>query len=193
MRKIKKQNSQVIVLYGAMAVGKLTVGKVLQKKLGYKLTHNHLINNLVLSVFDRNTIKANKMIEDLRFKFYEESAKLGKNLIITHCYAHDYVSPTGLSDPEYLNILEKKLKRAGANVVFVHLQANSDAILKRVKNISRKKHEKLTDVSVMKNYLNTKNFITSAPVKNNLVIDNTNLSPQKVAEIIMKYLKVQRH
>lgn len=190
MRRVKnkKTKSTIIVLYGAMAVGKLTVGKVLAKKLGYKLTHNHLINDLVWSVFKRNSLESNTIGEKFRYEFYETAAKSRHSLVITHCYAHDYYSQTGLSDPQYLKTLEKHLEKAGAKVLFVHLQAERQTLLKRVKNASRKKHSKLTDASIMKDYLNAKDFTTSAPVKNNLVIDNTNLSPKKVAEIIIKKL-----
>jgi|GEM_PF-3574071 len=38
----------VIVLYGPMAVGKLTVAQKLSKKLKMKLSHNHLLNNFNL-------------------------------------------------------------------------------------------------------------------------------------------------
>ena len=186
---MEKAKSKVIVLYGAIAVGKLTVAKALEKELGYKLTHNHLINDLVFSVFGRETIEGNKMVEKLRLEFYEEAAKTGKNFIITHAYANDFISPTGLSDPKYLKILEYRLEKVGAGVLFVHLQANKKTILSRVKNTQRKKYGKLTKVSIMRNYLNTLDFIASAPVKNNIVINNTGLSPQKVAQIIIKHLK----
>ena len=95
------------------------------KKLGYKISHNHLINDLVLSVFERGTIEANKIIENLRYEFYETAVSFEKNLIITHCYAHDYVSPTGLSDPDYLKTLEHRLGKAGARVTFINLHTHA--------------------------------------------------------------------
>ncbi len=186
---IKKNNPTVIILYGAMAVGKLTVGKELAKQLKYKLTHNHLINDLVSSVFDRDTFELNSLVEKLRYEFYESAVKYGHNIIITHCYSHSYVSPTGLSDPDYMKNLENKLVKSGAKVLFVHLQADAESLLTRVKNASRREHKKLTNVSVMKVLINEKDFKTSAPVKNNLVIDNTKLSPKKVVQIIVDHLK----
>lgn len=185
---IQKNNPTVIILYGAMAVGKFTIGKELVKMLGYKLTHNHLINDLVWSVFERGSLESNKISERLRYEFYEESVKSGQSIIITHCYSHDYVSPTGLSDPKYLKTLENKLTKAGGKVLLVHLQAENQAILDRVSNTSRKQHKKLTKVSVMKKLLKSKDFSTSAPVKNNFVLNNTNLSPKKSSQIIIEHL-----
>lgn len=188
---MKKEESTptAVIIYGAMAVGKLTVGKELAKKIGYKLTHNHLINDLILSVFERGTLDANRLIEKLRYEFYDAALKAGQNIIITHCYSHNYISPTGLSDPDYLKNIEKRIKKAGGKVLFVHLKANNKELLKRVTNDSRKQHRKLTKVSIMKEYLKAKDFTTSAHVKNNLVIDNTNLSATKTAAIIAKHLK----
>lgn len=189
MKKNKTKKSHIIVLCGAMAVGKLTVGKVLAKKLGYKLTHNHLINDMVRSVFERGTFEACALMERFRDEFFRAIAKSGRDVVITYCYSHGYVSPTGLTDPQYLKTLEKRLEKESAQVLFVHLWADEKTLLKRVKGESRKEHSKLTNASIMKKLLKEKDFITSAPVKNNLVIDNSKLSPQKVAQVIIESLE----
>ncbi|MDP3880936.1 MAG: AAA family ATPase [bacterium] len=186
----KKKKPQVIVLYGAMAVGKLTVAKIIAKKLNYHVTHNHLINNLVLSVFERETLEANKIMEKLKYEFYELCVKSSKNIVITHCYAHDYVSPTGLKDPIYMKRLETRLVNAGADVYFVHLKASKAALLSRVANKDRNQYHKLTKRSVLRRFLKTEDFETSAPVKSNLAIDNSNLSPEATARKIIKTLKL---
>jgi shikimate kinase len=180
-----------IIIYGMVAVGKLTVAKALQKELGYKLTHNHLINDLVWSIFERQTLEGNRLIEKLRFELYEEAVREGVSIIITHCYSHDYISPTGLSDPDYLRQLENKLEAAGAQTLFVHLQADRNVLLERVQGESRKEYRKLTDVSQMEKYLNDKSVdvTTSALVKNNIVIDNTHMTAEDVVKIIAEYLE----
>ncbi len=176
-----------IVLYGMVAVGKLTVARALQEELGYRLTHNHLINDLVWSIFDQGTLEGNSLIERLRYELYEKAIRRGVNVIITHCYSHEYVSPTGLTDPQYLIELEKRLEAAGGQTFFVHLQAERSALLERVQGESRREYRKITDVSMMKDYLDSKDLDvrTSAPVRNNLVIDSTNLKPEDVVKIIV--------
>ena len=42
----------VVFLYGPPAVGKLTIAQELQKKLGYKLLHNHLLISVFDNIFD---------------------------------------------------------------------------------------------------------------------------------------------
>ncbi len=185
-----KKKPLAIIVYGTVAVGKLTVAKALEKELGYKLTHNHLINDLVWSIFDRGTYEANSLIERLRYELYEDAIRKGVSIIVTHAYSDTYISPTGLSDPEYMKTLEDKIEHAGGTAVFVHLQASPEALLERVQGESRKAFRKLTDLSIMKLRLEDKSLdvTTSAPVKDNLVIDNTDLSPESVVEIIKEYL-----
>jgi len=181
-----KDKPVAVVIYGMVAVGKLTVARALQKEFGYRLTHNHLINDLVWSIFDRGTLEGNSLIERLRYELYEEAVRQGVNVIITHCYSHDYVSPTGLSDPDYLKTLEEKLQDAGARTLFIHLQADNQTLLERVQGESRHEYRKLTDVEKMSEYLNDKSLDvrTSASVKNNVVIDNTNMSVEEVVRLV---------
>jgi deoxyadenosine/deoxycytidine kinase len=186
---IKKQ-STVIIIYGPIAVGKLTVAKELAKKIDFKVTHNHLINDLAWSVFTRGEKDTNAVVEKLRYDFYESAIKYGHNIILTHTFSYNYVSGTGLKDPDYMKKLEKKLEKAGAKVLCVHLQAHTEKLFERVKGESRKEHKKLVDVKILKNLSKEKDWITTAPVKNNLIIDNTNLSPKKTAALIIEHYKI---
>jgi shikimate kinase len=181
-----------VILYGMVAVGKLTVAKALQQELGYRLTHNHLINDLVWSIFEPRTLDGNQLIEKLRYELYEEAARHGVSVIITHAYSHAYVSPTGLSDPDYMRALETKLEAAGADTFFVHLQADRETLIERVQGESRREHRKLTDVSTLMEYLGGKNDLdvtTPAPVRNNLVIDTTDLTVEETAKRIAEEVR----
>ena len=82
-----------------------------------------------------------------------EAAKEGISFVTTQAYSYDYVSPTGLSDPEYLLKLERSLQNAGAEVHFVYLQASDEEIMERVTGESRKEHGKLTNEIVMRQIL----------------------------------------
>jgi deoxyadenosine/deoxycytidine kinase len=193
MKENHLEGPTAIIIYGMIAVGKLTVAKALQEKLGYRLTHNHLINDLVWSLFDHGTLEANSLIERLRYELYEEAIKKGVCIIVTHAYSASYVSPTGLSDPEYMRVLESKLEAAGAKILFVHLQADTPILLKRVQEESRRAYKKLTDVSKLNEYLYKENLdtTTSAPVRNNLVIENAEVTPASAADMIIKRLHEQ--
>lgn len=184
---MNKKKPTVIILYGPMAVGKLTVAQKLSKKLKMKLSHNHTLNDFVDTIFERDELERYKYIEKLRYQFYEEAVKSGHSFILTHCFSYNFVNPaTGVSDPKYLKNLETKLTKAGARVCFVHLKADDSELMRRVSMESRKLHRKLIQKSIMKKCLKEEDWQTSAPVKNNVVINNTNLSPQKVVAMIIK-------
>ena len=182
---MKKTN--IIIIYGAIAVGKLTVARLLAEKIGYKLSHNHLLNDLVYSTFEKNTPLGKGVLEKFRYLFYEEVVKAGINTIITHAYSHTYVSPTGQSDTTYIQNLENLFEKLGAHVTFIHLKASNDVLLKRATQDSRKEFGKLTDTEIMKDVLERNDFATSAPVKNDIIIDTSLLTADEtVAHIIEK-------
>ena len=78
---------KVVVIYGPPAVGKLTVGKILQKRIGYKLLHNHLTYDLARSIFDdMDTLSEVNM--NLRLYMIKEAAiRATEGLILTYVYA----------------------------------------------------------------------------------------------------------
>ena len=195
MKRLKKSSKNrkpiVIFFYGPIAVGKLTVAKILSKKLGYKLAHNHHVNDFVEEVFVRHTYEANYMKEFLRYALLENMIKAKINFVATHCYWQNFVSKTGLTDPKYVKTLEKKLTKLGAKFYPVHLKASNKELLRRVSMNSRKAFRKLHSKKKMREYLSRLDLQTSPKLKNNYIIDNTNLSPQRVADMIIKHFKLK--
>jgi shikimate kinase len=194
MQKLKKSSNKkpiVVFIYGPQAVGKLTVARILSKKLGYTLVHNHHINDFVQEIFERDTYASHAMKDQLRYIVMENMVKANVNFIATHCYAHDFISKAGLSDPKYVQTLEKKLTKLGAKFYAVHLKADSGELLRRVSMSSRKEFKKLTDKKIMQKLILMRDWQTSPRLKNQLIIDNTNLSPQKVSDMIIKYFKLK--
>jgi shikimate kinase len=194
MKKLKKSSNKkptVVFIYGPIAVGKLTVARLLSKKLGYRLAHNHHINDFVHEIFDRDTYASHAMKDQLRYIVMENMVKAKISFIATHCFSYNFVSLAGLSDPKYVQTLEKKLTKLGANFYAVHLKAESEELLRRVNRNSRKEFKKLTDKKIMSELLHTKDWHTSPKLKNQLIVDNTNLPPEKVSDMIIKYFKLK--
>ncbi|KKQ27923.1 MAG: hypothetical protein US45_C0018G0017 [Candidatus Nomurabacteria bacterium GW2011_GWA1_37_20] len=192
LKKLLKNKKPIIVfIYGPMAVGKFTVARILSKKLRYKFTHNHALNDLVDGIFTRGTYANGVMKDRLRYDLLENAVKAGISLVTTHAYSHNYVSPAGLTDPKYVQTLEKKLTKLGAQFFTTHLKASNEELLRRVNMSSRKAFGKLTDKKIMRKFILQKDWQTSPKLKNNLVIDNTNLSPKKVSDIIIRHFKIK--
>lgn len=195
MKKLKKSSKNrkptVVFIYGPQAVSKFTVSTLLSKKLGYKLAHNHHLNDFVNEIFPRHSYASDVIKDFLRPYLLENVVKAKLNLVTTHCYSHNFVSKTGLSDPKYVETLEKNLFRLGAKFCPVHLKANNVELLRRVTMASRKKFQKLTEQKRMKYLSKICDWDTSPKLKNNFVINNTNIPPRKTANIIIKHFKLR--
>ena len=197
MKRLKKSSENkkfiVVVFYGATAVGKYTVAKEFQKQTGYKFFHNHQTYDIARSLFESGTIHIARLYENLRFTIFKEIAIAKLNTVTTQDFFADHVTETGLSHKNYMRKIESIIEKAAGAVYFVHLKANKDVLLKRVAGNSRKKFLKMSDPKVLWKRLNNekRDLMTSAPVKNNLVIDNTKLSPKKVSDIVIKHFKIK--
>lgn len=196
MKKLKKSSKKnkptfnVVMVYGTAAVGKFTVANELQKMVNYKFIHNHDTFDLVRSLFERIDSNFDRVIEKIRFFLFQEISKANINVITTIMYSSSAISQTGLTDSAYMRKLESIVTKGGGRMCFIHLIADREVILKRVTGRSRKKFKKIKDVEKMKEILNRNDWRIMAPVKNNLQIDNTNLSPKKVAKIIKDYFEL---
>jgi len=199
MKKLKKYSNKkgkftIVIIYGAFAVGKYTVASVFQKITGYKLFHNHDVYDLSRKFVERGSLEIDRFNENLRLALFKEIALSHINVVATHAYSANYVSRTGLGDASYMKKIELIITKAGGSAYFVHLIAAPDTLLKRVVGGSRKKFLKLSNLKVYKDILadKRKDWKTSAPVKNNLVIDNTNISAEKVASMIIKHFNLNK-
>ena len=190
--KNKKPDFTVVIFYGAFAVGKYTVAKEFQKETGFRFFHNHHTVDLVDELFPRATLPSARLNEKIRFEAFKEIARSKINVVVTHAYSAEFVSKTGISDPGYVKKVEKIINTGGGVCYFVHLVASDETLIKRVSGKSRRKFKKLKDPVIMKKVLKEigRDFKTSAPVKNNLQIDNTNLSPKKVVQIVRKHFNL---
>jgi shikimate kinase len=197
MRKSpKSQNNKkftVVVFYGIFAVGKYTVASEFQKRMKYKFFHNHDVYDLSRKFVDRGTLDIDRFNQNLRFAIFKEIALSRINTVVTHAYSATYVSKTGLGDPAFMKKIQAIVEKAGGAIHFVHLKANKKELMKRVRGASRKKFLKLVDPATMADILENKvkDLNSSAPVKSNLVIDNTKTSPKKVVDMVIKHFKLK--
>jgi len=199
MKKLKKllnkePKFKVVIFYGPFAVGKYTVAEEFHKQTGFKFYHNHHTYDLARELFERGTIHIDSLCESLRLSIIKEISKAKLNVVTTHAYSANFISKTGLSDPQYMKKLESIINKAGGIAYFIHLTAKPDVLLKRVSGNSRKKFNKLKDVKVMENLINNKekikSWVISAPVKNNIEIENSNLSPKQVVKQVRELTQI---
>lgn len=176
---------KLVFIYGPPGVGKFTVGKQLAKITGYKLFPNYLTSNLVEPIFGQRTKKSHRLIYKYRRELIEAAAKWGiRNLISTHVYKKP-------KDNNHIRKIIRIIKQYRGRIYFVRLYCDLQELFRRIKHPSRRKFPfKIKTIKDLKEYMRH-NVFCSIPHVKSLVIDNTKLSPKKVAEEIKNYYKLK--
>jgi len=126
-----------IILFGPLAVGKMTVGQELAKITGLKLFHNHMTIEMVLPFFDMKSQRFKKLVNSFRVQMFEEVAKSDlEGLIFTYVWELDQKKDCDFVD-RIVGIFEKE----NASVYYVELEADVEERLKRNKSANRLKYK----------------------------------------------------
>ncbi|MCL5100532.1 MAG: AAA family ATPase [Candidatus Marsarchaeota archaeon] len=173
----------LIYIYGPPGVGKYTVGKELSKITGYKLFHNQLSIEFVLSVFEFGTPAFNKLVLKFRAEIIEEAARNNVSLIFTSGYAKGY-------NEDIMKDIVNRVEKHKGKVYFVQLFCEKKELMKRIGNPSRKSFHKIRSRTFMEKILKRYNHFSSIPFRKSLFIDNTRRNPKDVAREIASHYKL---
>jgi cytidylate kinase len=188
------KNMKFIILFGPQAVGKMTVGQELAKQTGLRLFHNHMTIDLVSQFFDYGTPQGKRLVGLFRREIFEEVAKSDlPGMIFTYVWAFNLQS-----DWDYIEKVSSLFESNGATVYYVELEATMEERLERNKSPHRLEHKPTKRnlewserdlISSMDKY--RLNSIDGEIQKENYIkINNTNLSPEEVANIIKEQFKL---
>lgn len=129
-------------IYGLPASGKHTIAQHLATLTGYKLFHNHLAVDLLLSVFDFGSEPFVELREQIWLSVFEQaSASDLPGLIFTF-------APERTVRPSFIPTGLDLLARNGAGVDFIELQCPLPELKHRLDNSSRQNFKKLTSVTL---------------------------------------------
>lgn len=179
---------KLIIIFGPQAVGKMTVGQELEKITGLKLFHNHMTIELVSHFFNYGTKAGKRLVSLFRNEIFEEVAKSDlEGLIFTYVWGFDIPS-----DWDYIDKVCNIFESQGGTTYFVELEANLEERLVRNKTPHRLQHKptKRDIERSERDLLGTaeKYRLNSKPGElqreNYIRINNTDLSPETVAEMI---------
>ena len=179
---------KLIIITGPHAVGKMTVGQELTKITDLKLFHNHSSIELVASLMNFSNPLAKELNERIRsdvFDVFSKSDEYG--LIFTYMWAFDMKA-----DWDYIEKVENLFSSRGASVYYIELEADYDLRLNRNKTENR-----LNEKPTKRNLEFSENMFKNIETKyrlnshagelnkpNYLRINNTNLEPIEVAQMI---------
>ena len=176
---------KLMILIGNCAAGKMTVGQELTKITPFRLFHNHMMIEPVLEVFGEFR---GDLIQKLRSFIFEEFAKSDKyGLIFTFMWAFDMPS-----DWEYLEWVKSFFAPYGTEFYYVELVADRDVRMQRNVTENRLEHKaSKRDIEASNARLlrddaahRMESLPGEIPCENYIKIDNTELAPETVAQMI---------
>lgn len=174
---------RLLFIYGPPAAGKLTVAKEVAVRTGYKVFHNHLSIDCIEPIFEFGTPPFGKLVNLIRYETIAEAARQKTDLIYTYCYAKD-------QDDPHVDKIVKLVEENGGEVNFVQLVCSKQQLLERVVSEDRKAFRKARTVELMENLFDAYELFSPVTAGESLSIDNTSLSPEKVAEQIIEHYRL---
>lgn len=175
----------LVVICGSGAVGKMTVGQELMKITDYRLFHNHMMIEPVLEIFGKFD---NAVIGKLREDIFNEFLKTEyTGMIFTYMWAFDMQS-----DWDYIKTVTDKFEATGGTVYYVELVADQSVRIERnktdnrLKNKASKRNLEFSEGNIRREDANYRLVSNEGeiPFEHYIKIDNTNLEPDIVAEMI---------
>jgi hypothetical protein len=168
----------LIFLYGYPGVGKLTVARELAKITDFRVFHNHLTVDLLLSVFEFGSPEFVQLRDRIWIDTMTAAARSElPGLIFTFC-------PESSVPRDFIVRLKDRLASLGAEISFINLFCPDNILKDRIANSSRREFRKLQNFEVFEK--GKKDGYYDFPVlpESAITIDNSNLSAYQVAQQI---------
>lgn len=181
--------ANLIIICGPQAVGKMTVAESLRDKIKYNLMMNHDSIEISDRIFGFATPAQKEFNKIFREKAFELAIKHDVDLIFTYVCAFEMVE-----ERDYLTSLADAFQTNGGEFYFVELSADLETRLMRNETPHRmerkasKKDIEWSKSNLLKDAKNHRlnSFSDEVWFKNHMKIDNTNLEPDEVADMIIE-------
>ena len=180
--------TDLIVIIGPQAVGKMTIGEKLKEKIGYTLMTNHDSIEIAIKIFSSNKDAKLKLKSKIREDVF--NICLENNISIIFTFVVDFNTN---DDILYLNELKNKFEKTGGHFYLIELEADLQTRLDRNKTPHRleckpsKKNIEWSEKELIEsmNIYRMNSIKEEIKFENYIKINNTNLSPNAVCDIII--------
>jgi adenylate kinase len=178
---------KLIFLYGLPGVGKLTVARELAKLTGSRIFHNHLVVDLVDSVFEFGSEPFVELREAIWLAVFSKAVATELDCLI-FTFAFDRTV-----QKSFIGNVQSVVEGSGrGEILFVQLTCSPEELERRIAHPSRKKFSKLNSVRQFRELRESGAFIEPGIPPGQLVVDTTELPAVEAAELIAGKLGLQR-
>jgi hypothetical protein len=173
---------KLIFIYGMPAVGKLTVAQELAAITGYRLFHNHLVVDLLLTVFEFGSPQFVALREEFWLSIFHQAAHTDlPGMIFTF-------NPESTVRPDFIANTVKTMAAANGEVDFVELTCPLPELKRRMGSLSRLQHKKLTSVPLFEELHGEGSFDVTYMPRPRISIDTSDNQPPRAALEIARAL-----
>ena len=180
--------TDLVVIIGPQAVGKMTIGEKLKEKIGYTLMTNHDSIEIAIKIFSSNKDAKLKLKSKIREDVF--NICLENNISIIFKFVVDFNTN---DDILYLNELKNKFEKTEGNFYLIELEADLQTRLERNKTPHRleckpsKRNMEWSDKELIESMdiYRMNSIKDEIKFENYIKINNTNLSPNAVCDIII--------
>lgn len=174
---------KLIFLYGLPATGKFTIGGELARLTGYKLFHNHLAVDPLLSVFQFGSEPFVELRETFWLSIFEHAALANiPGLIFTFV-------PEATIRPQFIPNLVELAARTKIDIHTIEVTCPIPVIKQRLDNPSRRPFQKINSIELF-DALQSSGALSSVPMpKPDLILDSSKLTPREAADQIAALCK----
>jgi hypothetical protein len=183
-----------LIIVGPAAAGKMTIGRAIAEKTGYKLLHNHMTIDLLLNIFEHGSKQFWKLDQLFRFSIMKEVAKSQlPGFIFTFLWGFNCKD-----DEKYIQKIEKIFSDEGAETIFLELECSLEERKKRNKTALRLEHKpskRDTKYSEKIMVQHDKKYRCNSlegefKGRKHLKLNNENLRPEEAADRAIKYFQL---
>lgn len=175
---------KLVFLYGLPATGKLTVAQELASVTGYKLFHNHLVVDLLLSTFEFGSAPFVELREEIWLSVFGQACRSGmEGLIFTF-------NPETTVRQNFVERTIDTVVSSGGQVDFVELVCPFGELKSRIDSPSRLQYRKLSSLSLFEKLHADGTFDTSHMPEAALTIDTSLCTPTEAAQQIVQKLEL---
>ncbi|MBU2670555.1 AAA family ATPase [Actinoplanes bogorensis] len=186
----------LLFVIGPPAVGKMTVGNAIAARTGFRVFHNHLAIEPALRFFEFGTPPFQRIVDGFRMSVLEEVAASDlPGLVFTFVWAFGHPG-----DAAVVDAYGKPFERRGRRVLYLELEASQQARLERnvgedrlaekasKRDLAGSRARLIRDDETYQ--LNSTNEFEGRD--DHLRVDNTNRSPDEVAELAIRHFGLTR-
>jgi hypothetical protein len=173
---------QLVVLFGRPGVGKLTIGRHLTERTGFRLFHNHLAVDLALSLFKFGSPEFVDLREEVWLSSLVRAASSGLSGVVFT------FAPEITVRDSFIPALQERINGAGGLVHFVELTCAPDELHRRLMQPDRARYAKLRDVTKYEKFAAQGGFERPIMPKPDLLVETTHMSADEAAQSIAKVL-----